>query len=54
VLIYISKKKKVKTVQVEDLEWREKYGQKAQKVIRDCVDANIPDYEYLRSFAIKV
>lgn len=49
-----SKKKKDKTVEVEDKEWREKYGEKAQKVIREAVDANIPDYEYLKSFAIKV
>lgn len=48
------KKKKEKTVEIEDEEWREKYGAKAQKVIRECVDANIPDYEYLKSFAVKV
>jgi hypothetical protein len=44
----------VKTVEVEDKEWAEKYGEGAAKIIRDCVDANIPDYEYLKSFAIKV
>ena len=37
----------------EDREWREKYGEDAQKMIRDCVDANIPHYEYLKSYAIK-
>ncbi|KAF4637898.1 hypothetical protein G7Y89_g174 [Cudoniella acicularis] len=34
--------------------WREKYGEEGQKTIRECVNANIPDYEYLKSFAIKV
>ncbi|KAH7360715.1 hypothetical protein BKA65DRAFT_390745 [Rhexocercosporidium sp. MPI-PUGE-AT-0058] len=47
-------KKKSKTVEVEDKEWREKYGVEGAKVIRECVEANIPDYEYLKSFAIKV
>jgi hypothetical protein len=49
-----SKKKEAKTVEVEDKEWREKYGEKAQKLIRACVNANIPDYEYLKSFTVKV
>ncbi|KAH8658713.1 P-loop containing nucleoside triphosphate hydrolase protein [Tricladium varicosporioides] len=47
-------KKKGKTVEIEDQEWVEKYGREAQKVIRECVNANISDYEYLKSFAIKV
>jgi hypothetical protein len=38
----------------EDAEWREKYGEEGQRIIRECVNANIPDYEYLKSFAIKV
>ncbi|KAH9884447.1 P-loop containing nucleoside triphosphate hydrolase protein [Xylariomycetidae sp. FL2044] len=41
------------TEQGENEQWREKYGEKHQKVIRDCVDANVPDYEYLKSFALK-
>jgi len=45
---------KAKTVETEDQEWVEKYGEHAQKIIRACVDANIPDYEHLKSFAIKV
>jgi hypothetical protein len=48
------KKKHSKSVETEDQEWREKYGEKAQKIIRECVNANIPDYEHLKSFAIKV
>jgi hypothetical protein len=54
VLRSVDKKKKAKTVEVEDQEWREKYGETGAKVIRECVNANIPDYEYLKSFAMKV
>jgi len=48
-----AKKKKTKTIEIEDKEWREKYGDEGAKVIRETVNANIPDYEYLKSFAIK-
>jgi len=41
-------------VEVENKEWAEKYGEKEAKVIRETVDANIPDYEYLKSFALRV
>lgn len=44
----------MKTVEQENAEWKEKYGEEAMKIIRECVDANIPDYEYLKGFAIKV
>ncbi|KAK0710924.1 P-loop containing nucleoside triphosphate hydrolase protein [Lasiosphaeris hirsuta] len=44
---------KIPTVEEEDEQWRQKFGEEAQKVIRKCVSANIPDYEYLKSFAIK-
>ncbi|KAH8595791.1 hypothetical protein B0O99DRAFT_651881 [Bisporella sp. PMI_857] len=47
-------KKKTKTVESENAEWVEKYGEKGAKVIRETVDANIADYEYLKKFAIKV
>jgi len=49
-----AKTKKTKTVETEDQEWREKYGVEGAKIIRETVDANIPDYEYLKSFAIKI
>ncbi|KAK3313435.1 P-loop containing nucleoside triphosphate hydrolase protein [Apodospora peruviana] len=45
---------KTPSVEDEDNQWREKYGEEAQKVIRDCVNANIPDYEYLKKFALQV
>ena len=38
----------------EDQQWREKYGDEAQKMIRKCVDDNIADYEYLKSFALQI
>lgn len=38
----------------EDAEWRSKYGDEAARVIRKTVDDNTADYEYLKSFAIKV
>ncbi|KAB5558242.1 P-loop containing nucleoside triphosphate hydrolase protein [Coniochaeta sp. 2T2.1] len=41
------------TEEQEDEEWRKKYGDEAQKVIRECVNENIPHYEYLKSFALK-
>ncbi|KAL8771023.1 MAG: hypothetical protein Q9209_003442 [Squamulea sp. 1 TL-2023] len=47
-------KKKVKSVEDEDSEWVEKYGEKGAKVIRETVNANIEDYEYLKQFAIQV
>ncbi|KAI3394166.1 hypothetical protein diail_3176, partial [Diaporthe ilicicola] len=45
---------KVPTVEAENEEWRKKYGEDAARVIRQTVDANVADYEYLKSFAIKV
>lgn len=48
-----SKAHKTVTVESEDEEWTQKYGAEAKKVIRDCVNENIPHYEYLKSFALK-
>ncbi|CAK7274033.1 hypothetical protein SEPCBS119000_005961 [Sporothrix epigloea] len=45
--------KKTPSPAEEDAEWRAKYGEEGQKVIRDCVEANTPDYEYLKQFALK-
>lgn len=45
--------KKTPSTDEEDVEWASKYGAKGQKIIRDCVDANTPDYEYLKQFALK-
>ena len=50
----VRKKKKVKSVEEEDQEWRAKYGEKGAKVIRETVEANVKDYEYLKQFALKV
>ncbi|KAL9100832.1 MAG: hypothetical protein Q9163_003843 [Psora crenata] len=46
-------KKKVKTKEEEDAEWTEKFGARGAKMIRETVDANVEDYEYLRRFALK-
>jgi hypothetical protein len=53
-LISPYKKKKLKTIESEDREWREKYGEEGARIIRECVNTNIADYEYLKSFAITV
>ena len=44
----------MKTQEEEDMEWREKYGAEGAKVIRETVDANVGDYEYLKQFALRV
>ncbi|KAK4123248.1 hypothetical protein N657DRAFT_573815 [Parathielavia appendiculata] len=46
--------KKTPTEEEEDEEWRKRFGDEGQRVIRECVNANVADYEYLKSFAIKV
>lgn len=33
-------------------EWTEKYGKEAADLIKKTVDANVPDYEYLKQFCI--
>ena len=37
----------------EDGEWRAKFGAAAAAPIRACVAANVPHYDYLRSFALR-
>ncbi|KAL8962459.1 MAG: hypothetical protein Q9193_001140 [Seirophora villosa] len=46
--------KKAKCVKDENLEWVEKYGEDGAKIIRETVEANMEDYEYLKQYAIKV
>ncbi|KAL2156516.1 hypothetical protein VTH82DRAFT_1261 [Thermothelomyces myriococcoides] len=46
--------RKQPTEEEEDEEWRLKYGEEGQRIIRECVNANVADYEYLKSFALKV
>lgn len=45
---------KILTEEEEDAQWKGKYGEKAAKMIRECVNANVEDYEYLRQCAMKV
>ncbi|CAI4219533.1 unnamed protein product [Parascedosporium putredinis] len=42
------------TSESEDEEWKQKYGEDAQRVIRKTVEDNIADYEYLKQFALKI
>jgi len=48
------KTKTPKTPHDEDEEWRVKYGDEGARVIRETVDANVKDYEYLKGFALRV
>ncbi|ROT35901.1 hypothetical protein SODALDRAFT_316121 [Sodiomyces alkalinus F11] len=45
---------KTVTKESEDEEWTEKYGEEGAKIIRETVDANVADYEYLKRFALQV
>ena len=52
-LKYVTKKKKkAKSDEEEDREWLEKFGAEGAKVIRQTVNANVKDYEYLKQFAL--
>lgn len=42
------------TEESENKDWVQKFGLEGQKVIRETVNANIPYYDYLRSFCMKV
>ena len=44
---------KTPTKEEEDKEWKEKYGEEGQKIIRETVEKNVADYEYLKRFALK-
>lgn len=50
--LYGQKKKKAKSEEEEDRDWLEKYGAKGAKTIRQTVNANVKDYEYLKQFAL--
>ncbi|KAJ4153354.1 hypothetical protein LMH87_009844 [Akanthomyces muscarius] len=44
---------KISTVESEDAEWTKKYGPEAAKIIRQTVNDNIPQYEYLKQYCMK-
>ena len=48
-----AKHKTPPTTEEEDAAWLAKFGDKGQKIIRSCVDANTADYDYLKQFALK-
>ncbi|KAM7185394.1 P-loop containing nucleoside triphosphate hydrolase protein [Rhypophila sp. PSN 637] len=45
---------KILSEEEENKQWSEKYGEKAARMIRQCVDDNVADYEYLKQWAMKV
>ncbi|KAK4217333.1 P-loop containing nucleoside triphosphate hydrolase protein [Rhypophila decipiens] len=45
---------KILSEEEENKQWAEKYGEKAARMIRQCVDDNVADYEYLKQWAMKV
>lgn len=47
-------KKKFKSEEEFDAEWRQKYGAKGARIIRETVDRNMADYLYMKQFALKV
>ncbi|KUM58508.1 hypothetical protein ACN42_g8649 [Penicillium freii] len=53
-LVQRAHKRAVKTEEEFDAEWQKKYGEKQAALIRQTVDANMADYLYLKSFAVKV
>ena len=46
-------KKKAKTEEQWDDEWKTNYGEEAAKVIRETVDKNMDDYLYMRQFVLR-
>lgn len=36
------------------MEWRERFGEEGARIVRETVNANVTDYEYLKSFAMKM
>ncbi|KAL1963660.1 hypothetical protein VTN77DRAFT_7981 [Rasamsonia byssochlamydoides] len=47
-------KKSFKSEEEFDAEWREKYGEKGARIIRETVNRNMPDYLYMKQYAMKV
>ncbi|KAL9077559.1 MAG: hypothetical protein Q9157_003336 [Trypethelium eluteriae] len=47
-------KKNVKSNDEQFEDWKARYGYEGAKVIRDTVDSNVADYEYLKRFALKL
>lgn len=45
---------KKRTEEEEDAEWRDKFGEEGRRVIRECVNANVEAYEFLRGFKMEV
>jgi hypothetical protein len=52
-IVLHNQQKQAKTEEQFDQEWREKYGEKGARIIRSAVDKCMPDYLYLKQFALK-
>ena len=49
-----TQKKEPKTDEQLFVEWTDKFGEKGARIIKDTVDANVADYEYMKQFALRV
>ena len=49
----LSKNEEKVVAEADDCAWVEEFGIDGAATIRETVDANLPDYEYLAQFAIK-
>lgn len=50
----VKKPKCTKTEEQFDAEWRDKFGEEGARVIRETVDRNMPDYLYMKKWAMRV
>ncbi|ERF69988.1 hypothetical protein EPUS_03540 [Endocarpon pusillum Z07020] len=48
-----TEERKVKSEPEWDAEWKDKYGAKAAKTIRETVDKNMDDFLYMKQYALK-
>lgn len=51
---HFHQRKRVLSEAEEDALWQEKFGDNGARVVRETVNANIADYEYLKHFAMKL
>lgn len=51
---FVSQKKAEKNDEQLYADWVEKFGEERAKVIKQTVEDNVADYEYLKKFAVKV
>lgn len=54
ILVPSEKKKSPKTDDELYAEWVDRFGEEGAKIIKETVENNVADYEYLKQFAMKV